>query len=504
MRRPFTFFSPFSLVLTLIMILILSLSVWFRGGLAFSPGRLSAKSRPGTTLADFTSHAEFETQCQRCHRPVETAQNILCMDCHLTIAQQLTSRSGVHGKMSPASPCADCHPDHQGQDFDPALAALPFFDHTGTNFSLPHHLFNDDLTPMACAACHITESPAFTADVPRCNACHSAKDAGFMLRHNQDFGLACLACHNGQDGLAQFDHAATRFPLEGKHSALGCVECHSNARPTGAPGSGNVPPAGPFSGVSIACVDCHPLPASHTGVFDSDCDQCHDPAGWQPANLEGAPFDHETGTDFSLALHPLDYQGQPMTCVACHPGGFSAAEIGSCSACHGEQDAAFIQQHTAQVGPACLECHDGRDRMRGFDHQLIFPLEGAHVAVACLDCHIDGAYKTSVSQCVQCHAEPAVHAGFFGLECQDCHTSVAWSPAYLKMHAFPLDHGESGTTACQVCHPASYVEYTCYGCHEHQPAEIAEEHAEEGISSAEMANCTECHPTGLKEEGEDD
>lgn len=504
MRRPYTFFSPFSLVLTLIMVLSLSLSVWLRGGMAFSPGRLSAKNRPNMVLGGFTSHAEFESECKRCHQPGKTTQNVLCLECHITIAEQLTRQTGAHGKMSPTRPCANCHPDHQGQDFDPGLAALPFYDHSTANFSLAHHRFNYDLSPMACSACHVAESVDFVADPLRCNSCHTQEDAAFMLEHNEEFGTACLSCHNGQDGLAQFDHAATRFPLEGKHSTLSCVQCHSNARSAVTSQAGEVSAMGLFSGLSTACVDCHPQPASHAGVFEASCDACHDPSGWQPARLNGALFDHETGTEFSLALHPVDYSGQPMACKACHPAGFSSADTGTCSACHSSHDAEFMQQHTAQVGPACLECHDGRDRMRGFDHQMIFALEGAHAKVACLECHKGGVYQTSASQCVQCHAEPAIHAGFFGLECQDCHTSEAWSPAYLKDHAFPLDHGESGPTACQVCHPTSYVEYTCYGCHEHQAGEIIEEHSEEGISPQELNNCTECHPTGREEEGEND
>jgi hypothetical protein len=500
MRRPNTFFSPFSLVLTLIMILFLSASVWFRGGMAFSPGRLSARVRTGTVLGGFASHADFEMQCKRCHQPVEVAQNILCMDCHLTIAQQLTAQSGVHGKISPASPCAVCHPDHRGRDFAPALAAAPYFDHTVADFSLNHHQFNDDLTPMACSACHITESAAFTADVQRCNTCHTARDATFMLQHTQDFGVSCLSCHDGHDALAQFDHTATNFPLDGKHITLSCLQCHPGARPSTEIDRKVTAPKNLFSSVSIACIDCHSLPTSHVGVFDQNCRACHTTAGWQPANLDGKQFDHEANTAFSLGRHAVDYQGQPIACSTCHPGGFSSADIGSCSTCHGGQDAGFIQQHTAQYGPSCLECHDGRDRMRAFDHQAVFPLEGAHVQIACLDCHKGGVFRSAASRCVECHAEPAIHAGFFGLECQECHTSTAWSPAFLKVHSFPLDHGERGQTACQTCHTASYVEYTCYGCHEHQPDEIVEEHIEDGVSPEELPTCTQCHPTGLKDE----
>jgi hypothetical protein len=41
--------------------------------------------------------------------------------------------------------------------------------------------------------------------------------------------------------------------------------------------------------------------------------------------------------------------------------------------------------------------------------------------------------------------------------------------------------------------------YTCYGCHEHNPSEIEQEHREEGIS--DFQNCVACHPTGREKEG---
>jgi Cytochrome c3 len=257
-----------------------------------------------------------------------------------------------------------------------------------------------------------------------------------------------------------------------------------------------------FSGVSQKCVDCHSQPASHKGVFEASCDQCHNPAGWQPAKLDGKQFDHEVNTSFSLDHHRTDYQEQPISCSYCHPGGFSSADLASCATCHSGQDAGFMQQHTSQYGPACLECHDGRDRMRTFDHSAVFPLEAAHSRIACLECHKGGFYHTAQPRCADCHSEPAIHLGFFGLECQECHTSTAWSPAYLREHSFPLNHGEQGQVACQTCHTASYTEYTCYGCHDHQPEQIAGEHIEKGVSASDLPNCTKCHPTGREKEGD--
>lgn len=66
------------------------------------------------------------------------------------------------------------------------------------------------------------------------------------------------------------------------------------------------------------------------------------------------------------------------------------------------------------------------------------------------------------------------------------------------MHDFPLDHGGQGEVACETCHSASYTQYTCYGCHEHQPEEIRQEHSEENIDLEALQSCAECHPDGRK------
>lgn len=102
--------------------------------------------------------------------------------------------------------------------------------------------------------------------------------------------------------------------------------------------------------------------------------------------------------------------------------------------------------------------------------------------------------------CSACHEEPDVHAGQFGLECARCHGLAAWQPALLTRHVFELDHGGEGQVACETCHTDNYYEHTCYGCHDHQPAEMQTAHAAEGIY--EYEGCIQCHPTGQPGEGE--
>jgi hypothetical protein len=152
----------------------------------------------------------------------------------------------------------------------------------------------------------------------------------------------------------------------------------------------------------------------------------------------------------------------------------------------------------ATYGPACIECHDGIDRMEGFEHARLFPLEGRHAETGCQACHTGGKYKNTPNACAGCHAEPEIHAGYFGLQCESCHIAEAWTPAHLQIHSFPLEHGGQGQVSCATCHPDRYVEYTCYGCHAHQPEPLAQEHARLEVPAAELPACVQCHPAGAK------
>lgn len=138
---------------------------------------------------------------------------------------------------------------------------------------------------------------------------------------------------------------------------------------------------------------------------------------------------------------------------------------------------------------------------------------------ACAQCHVPWR-GISAERCEECHTGIAEQrlsgSGLHGTwgdtaRCTGCHTEHEGRSASLtsirmadveRFHTFPLDHGEEGVQACAVCHEQTFTTYTCYNCHEHEPAEIREEHLDEGIR--EFENCVECHPTGLEDEAEDD
>src|SRR3546814_13931533 len=72
-----------------------------------------------------------------------------------------------------------------------------------------------------------------------------------------------------------------------------------------------------------------------------------------------------------------------------------------------------------------------------------------------------------------------------------CHQPGHWKPAtFDHSRYFLLDRDHN--TACTTCHMNNnYKQYTCYGCHEHQPTKIITKHREEGITHSEK--CVRSH-----------
>ncbi len=501
MKRQHPFISTYGMLSTALLLGFFGLLFWQRGQLIFSPGQLSDGRGGGLLLAGFASHADFEAQCRRCHQPLATTQDRLCLDCHTEVAGQIAAGEGAHGSIEKVAACAACHSDHQGRLFDMLASAYPHFDHEQTAFSLVWHQLDYQARPMACAACH-RDQARFVSSSDGCLACHQDGDRAFMDRHSLDFGNACLSCHNGQDNLGDFDHSQTAFELQGKHRELPCADCHPGPRPV-QPVSSDQTWLVTFAETPQECQACHAEPELHRRLFSLDCAGCHSPTSWSPALYSGSLFAHSPeAVGFSLARHALDYQGDPINCVDCHGDNPASFDPLFCRDCHLQADpGAFdLVQHEADFGSGCIQCHDGVDRMSGFDHAAVFPLEGGHFDLACEDCHAGQVFAATSQECQACHAEPEVHAGSFGTQCAYCHDATSWTPARLRVHNFSLDHGDQGELACEVCHNQRYSEYTCYGCHEHQPDEILAEHLEEGISREEIASCIQCHPTGTENE----
>lgn len=320
-------------------------------------------------------------------------------------------------------------------------------------------------------------------------------------------------------------------PWERASMADRCLECHTNVA---------------AQMLDVAQLHGNIVQKSHNLA----CRNCHKEHRGQTASLTELgenTFPHES-FGFTLDDHTRMESGEPITCDSCHGEDLTVFVSDSCQSCHGDMDIAFTQTHVLSFGRECLACHDGVDRFEDFNHNdYPFKLEGRHAEdIPCTKCHLDagsiadlrsapqdcyscharndhhnGGYGTdceschdpaswedaafdhdrmaAVNACVDCHAEPQEHAGQFGTDCAACHSTRAWEPAsYNGTHTFPLGHGD-GNGNCQTCHPNNLTTYTCYGCHEHNEANVASEHREEGIR--DFQNCMECHIDGREHEG---
>ncbi len=311
--------------------------------------------------------------------------------------------------------------------------------------------------------------------------------------------------------LSSVQHGSVALQGAANHAELAhdCGQCHT-----------------PFVGIEAArCETCHeniarerqmigdpPTAAGLHGRFPNGaaCAGCHLEHRGPDYDLKTAAvanFDHNL-TLFSLAKHGVDYEERPLECASCHQEtGTFAISLNACTTCHQESKPDFMADHRQSYGDDCLACHDGLDTLAAFtpaNHDQIFALTGAHTDVACQDCHTNAQFAGISQECVACHAEPPIHAGIFGEQCEACHTTEAWLPARLLAHSFPLDHGEEGMLACAACHTTTYDQYTCTNCHEHELNDMRDEHDDVDFSQTDFFACADCHPTGQEDEQSED
>ena len=186
-------------------------------------------------------------------------------------------------------------------------------------------------------------------------------------------------------------------------------------------------------------------------------------------------------------------------CFACHAP-FRSAAFDRCVKCHALADigtrttigaaikpltkraisALFHQELTEQD---CSSCHSDHGRLtkRRFSHTLLRPAVRGN--------------------CVNCHAAPTndLHREL-NVSCNQCHTTEHWSPATFNHDRFFLLDRAHNTT-CATCHTNNdFARYTCFGCHEHTPANIRAKHEEEGMRAFD--NCVSCHRNANGEAGE--
>ncbi len=478
-KRPFGCLTPLGLIAAVLTALILTGIVFAQGGVLFSPGPLNATATK-QPLGGVSSHAQIPS-CDACHVPPWFMESMTdrCLRCHTDVAKQISQSDTLHGALAVSTAdlfCARCHPEHRGADAPLTIADLSLFPHEQFGFSLVGHRQTVEGREFTCRDCHLKSLSTF--DPHTCLSCHRQQDPVFMEQHLFHYPGDCLACHDGRDRFGRgFVHPDSPFALTGQHQRVECHQCHGGAKS-----------AADFALAATDCFSCHANDDPHEGRFGTQCENCHTTNAWKPAQ-----FDH------NLAAFKLEGAHASVACTACHINNVFKGTPTDCFSCHANDD-----PHRGQFGTQCQLCHRPTQwRAVTFDHnRTAFPLTGAHLTVPCQSCHINGVYKGTPTECAACHREPAFHAGLFrGQSCAHCHQTTAWRPAsFFGPHTFPMMHG--GASSCQTCHPNSLQTYTCYSCHEHNPAKIQKKHLKEGITN--FQNCVACHPTGQEHEGKHD
>jgi hypothetical protein len=210
----------------------------------------------------------------------------------------------------------------------------------------------------------------------------------------------------------------------------------------------------------LGCRHCHP---EHRGA-DASLTEMND-----------AAFPHEI-VGFSLKGHQLTAAREPFNCHDCHTNDISSTDLHTCDTCHRQIDVAFMTAHTLSYGTACLDCHDGVDRLgKNFSHSAFsFKLSGKHSGLSCDQCHFTarkyGDFQATLQDCNSCHQKDEPHQGRFGTSCADCHNENGWLPAKFdhNLSAFKLQ-GEHAEVACESCHQNNVFKGTptdCYSCHQ--------------------------------------
>lgn len=408
-----------------------------------------------------------------------------CENCHET--------DSPHADQFAGQSCASCHNPTDWTD-------LALFDHDETRFQLlGKHI------DVACGDCHATETTSAGSVIQytglafeACSDCH--EDV-----HNKQLGDDCASCH-GEQGWHQFanfpeetfSHGETGFELIGRHASIPCASCHSKAP------SEQIQLA--FSGPNLNysyphpdaenCLSCHV--DYHEGVFlktdgGAVCENCHTPEDWLPTTFDLERHNKETA-------YALTGAHRATPCFSCHQDAQGGAytfhfEETECESCH-EPDNPHGDEFQNEDGiTACADCHStaGWSLETTFNHdETDFPLTGAHLTVACNDCHTASTatagqlvrrFDDLSGECESCHSADDPHQGQFaesqiGTGCNACHDTESFRlPGFDHSRTrFMLD-GAHRDVPCLSCHETEKsatgeefvlfrpMEITCESCH---------------------------------------
>jgi hypothetical protein len=426
--------------------------------------------------------AHITTDCISCH--VGGDYNVIpgdCFSCHESDFNGVTDPNHVTNNFS-----HDCTQCHSTDAWEPAT-----FDHDQTDFPL-----TGAHQTVACADCHVDGN--YTNTPADCFSCHEADFNGVTDPNHVDnnFSHDCTQCHSTDAWEpANFDHDQTDFPLTGAHQTVSCTDCHID---------------GNYSNTPSDCFSCHESdfngvtdPNHVSSGFSHDCTQCHTTDAWTPST-----FDHDQ------TAFPLTGAHQAVACIDCHVDGTYSGTPTDCFSCHeSDYNGVTDPNHVLNnYSHNCLECHTTNDwdEVENFDHNITgFALTGSHSSIFCDQCHTNGQYSGTPTDCYACHSSdytgatsPNHSAAGFSTDCQFCHNTANWDDTTWDHdnQYFPIYSGNHRNewSQCSECHvnPANFEVFECIYCHEHRQSKMDSEH--QGVNNYQYNSqaCYNCHPDG--------
>ncbi len=489
------------------------------------------------TAAPKFSHADARYQLTGKHT------NVKCDACHQNarLALKVNADGEKRSLFRPLAfgKCSDCHADpHKGRIRETCTTCHETlgwesvnkrgFNHNATRYPLlgKHAM-------VACASCHGRANERPTPTFSACASCHADSHRGEAGKSRD-----CASCHR-VEGFAPatfttVEHAATAYPLEGRHATVACSVCHTTERatPTTTPGTTGIVPSKGYVRLKMratSCASCH-LDA-HAGqaavrATNAGCAACHTVNGFAPSTMTAAShasfrfaLSGAHATTACAACHSTERKGLPPIAGAVGKAKFAFALADTaCASCHVDPHAGRYAVGGTRASLNCSSCHStGKFRpsiITTDAHKALgYALEGAHRSVPCAECHRElsapGGRSTlklaavgtpalpfaqaRSTACTTCHVD--VHNAQFARRkdrgsCEGCHTIAHFSGAdrfdHDKQTKFALA-GAHAKVACARCHgviPGSSsatpesarrqyagISTACESCHAAKPAE---------------------------------
>jgi hypothetical protein len=382
-----------------------------------------------------------ETGCRDCHQEKHmTSEAMRQRDRAVPADSWLgleTACAACHADPHDGRLGADCAQCHTTRNFGEIVEGR--FDHESTRYPLrgAHRL-------VACAGCHEAEAGwVHRPESSACASCHADPHGGLATIAGRR--ADCAECH-AVEGFRPSTftvamHATGPFPLEGEHRTVACEACHPSKE-----GVVALRPA------HARCVNCHADPHGGQLAARADggaCESCHDVDRFSPSTFSvedhGALGFRLAGRHAETACRSCHGPRRPFPLEEPVPTGRAAVLFRfadtRCGTCHADPHRGRF------AAERCVACHDERgfapSRVDAAMHATYaFPLEGAHAAIPCLDCHRELEREPLENTLVSVRSAAHLSFEIDRRECRDCHRDP---------HGGQFE-GRSGGDACSVCH----------------------------------------------------